>query len=250
MVRKNIIIYDLNIVYYTSDTFNPDDAFIFLHGWQSSAKLFKDILTDCQNYIALELPGFNGSEISDTAWTINDYAIFLKNFLIKLGIKNPILIGHSFGGNIILKYLINCFPAQKAILIDSSGIRKKTFKQELYFILSRIIRFFYIIPGVKIVFQRYRKSLYSFIGSEDYISSGRLKKTYQNIINENLTTELKKINCPVCLIWGEDDKDTPIGYARILKENIKNSKLFIIKNAGHFVFLDQPIEFKKIFFEI
>jgi len=250
MIKKNIVIDDFNIVYYISDVFDANNASVFLHGWQSSATLFKDILTNCQNYIAIELPGFNSSETPEESWTLNNFAVFLDKFLQKLNIKNPTLIGHSFGGNLILKYLINGLPAKKVILIDASGIRKKTTKIRMYYLASKLIKIFYIIPGIEALIEKNKIHFYRMIKSEDYVNSGKLKKIYQNIISEDLTDELNRISNKVYIIWGEDDYETPIFQAKILSEKIKGSKLYIIKSAGHFVFLDNPTEFNKIFFEV
>jgi pimeloyl-ACP methyl ester carboxylesterase len=250
MIKKNIIINNLNIIYYISDSFDSGNALIFLHGWQSSSLLFKDVLKRSKNYIALELPGFNGSEISEKSWTLDDFAIFLDEFLKKLNIKNPTLIGHSFGGNLILKYLINGSPAKKAVLIDASGVRQKTARVKAYYFASKLIKVLYIIPGLKVLIEKNKRHFYKMIKSEDYVNSGKLKGTYQNIINEDLTNELNKINIGVYIIWGDSDDEAPVFQAKILNEKIKGSKLYIIENTGHFVFLDDPTEFNKIFFEI
>lgn len=246
MLKKNIIINNLNITYYISNSFCPDSPLIFLHGWGSSALLFKNILNNCENFIAIELPGFNGSEITDHPWVLNDYALFLNNFLNKLNIKDPILVGHSFGGSIILKYLLNNFTAKSSVLIDTSGVRKKLLKVIIFKYLAKGVKVFFLLP----VMEKYKRIIYKYIGAEDYINSGKLKETFKNIVNEDLTNELKNINSQVFIINGDRDKDTPVNQANILHKNILSSKLFIIKNAGHFSFLDQPEEFNKIFFKI
>jgi pimeloyl-ACP methyl ester carboxylesterase len=45
------------------------------------------------------------------------------------------------------------------------------------------------------------------------------------------------------LIFGENDKDTPLYMAKRFNSGIKNSKLVILKDAGHFAFVDKSIKF-------
>jgi len=64
-----------------------------------------------------------------------------------------------------------------------------------------------------------------------------------NTINPDLVNfdlQLKKINIPTLLIWGERDEDAPLRLAHEINNLIKDSELKVIENAGHNVFLDKP----------
>ena len=90
-------------------------------------------------------------------------------------------------------------------------------------------------------------------GSSDYIKlSKSMRATFSNIVNEDLTPYLSKINVPTILIWGDQDKETPLEFGKIMEQNIKDSALIIFENAGHFAFLEQSNRFNiilKSFFE-
>lgn len=246
MVQKSVIINNLKINYYQSENFNKN-ALVFLHGWQSQSLHLKNIFSNFSNFLAIDLPGFGISEIPKEIWSIKNYADFLKDFLIKLNIKNPILVGHSFGGSIIIKYAARGGDAKKIVLIDSSGIRKRGFRVWAYFILAKIFKIIFFIPGLKQFKNKLQKIIYKIIDSEDYLNAGPLVESYKKIISEDLSEDLKKINTEATLIWGENDRDTSLKNGRLMSSLLKNSKLFIIKNAGHFPFLDQKEEFNKIF---
>ena len=83
------------------------------------------------------------------------------------------------------------------------------------------------------------------MGAEDYVATPKLQQTFINIINEDLTDLLPKIVQPTLLIWGENDKDTPLSQARVMEQKIPNAKLAVFKGAGHFSFLDKREEFVK-----
>lgn len=248
MLRKTIIVNNLKINYYQSQNLDKRNIAIFLHGWGSDSKRFKPILDTLGNFIAIDMPGFGMSERLYEKWTIIKYAEFLKSFLDKLDITNPILIGHSFGGSVIIKYCANIGKARKIILIGSAGVRKRTKKIIFYNFLSKIIKIIFSAPLIKRYKNSIRNGAYSVIGSQDYVSIAdeNLKNTFINIINEDLQKDMRKIDTEAILIWGEDDKDTPIQHGMLINKLIRNSKIFTIKNAGHFVFLDKTQEFNNL----
>lgn len=58
---------------------------------------------------------------------------------------------------------------------------------------------------------------------------------------------VSELQMPVLLVWG--DKDTLISvekYGRTLKNELSRSKLLIVKDAGHAVYLEKPSEFNQL----
>lgn len=56
---------------------------------------------------------------------------------------------------------------------------------------------------------------------------------------------LSQIDLPTLVLVGEEDQATPIGYARLLQENIRNSVLQVIPDAGHYSSLENPAAFNR-----
>ncbi|MFO7761853.1 MAG: alpha/beta hydrolase [Desulfobia sp.] len=52
--------------------------------------------------------------------------------------------------------------------------------------------------------------------------------------------ELSQIKVPTCIIWGDNDSVSPLENGRILHREIKGSSFFVIKDASHSCYLDQP----------
>jgi len=76
------------------------------------------------------------------------------------------------------------------------------------------------------------------------ISDEKIKKTFQAIVNEDISQYLhllKKQN--VRFIWGEKDEFAPVSNMIKAKNEVKNAKIFFIKNAGHFPWVDNLDEF-------
>lgn len=210
---------------------------VILHGWGSSKDVFKSMIEFLSaNYqvIALDLPGFGSSEALNIAWTLDDYVACVEEFLTKLNIKKPTLIGHSFGGRISIKMgSSKRYILDKIILIDSAGIGRKTksnFKIKVLKFLKNTIG--KIMPGLV-------KKMKDKIGSTDYKNASPImKETLVNVVREDLTELLPKIDYSTLLIWGENDQDTPIEDAYLMENKIKDSGLVKIEQAGHYSFLD------------
>jgi pimeloyl-ACP methyl ester carboxylesterase len=241
MIKKEIIIFGLKVNYLVSSNFNPDKAVVFLPGWKSPVDLFCSIAGDTPNLIALNLPGWGGSEKPGEVWGLREYAKFVTEFLNKLQIRQPVLIGHSVGSAIAVEYLSSGGLAKKLIIISGAIIRERSRKVRIIQKGAKIFRL--IFPFVN---KKWRQRLAGQTLSPDYIQAGELEGIYKRLISEDRQDAFSKLDLPIVLIWGRDDQDTPYVQAEKLKILQPPAILEAISTAGHYCFLDQPLEFKKI----
>lgn len=216
---------------------------LFLHGWQDNLRAFDPLIPFLPNFrvIRMDLPGFGNSEIPHIPWTLNDYVNLVKNFIKKLNINVNILIGHSFGGRIIIKGLAEKnIEAEKIVLIGSAGVSKTNTAKNFFFRLTaKIGKILILIPPFIFWKRQIRQKFYNKIGS-DYLNAGALRDTFLNIVREDLIAAAKKITIPTLLIWGGQDKETPPEDGKKLHDLINESQLEIIPEAGHFAHRDNP----------
>jgi len=249
-----MVLNGIDVNYYDRGSGN---GVLFLHGWGSnfaSFQLFLDRISEPglrYRVCAPDLPGFGQSGEPPEAWGVGDYADFTLDFLAELGIKSAVLIGHSFGGRIAIKLAARKnLPIEipKMILVDSAGVRsKKTAKQTAGLLFYKAVKRLVSIECVQKKFpgllEKWRKKM----GSEDYRNaSPRMRECLVKVINEDLTPCLPSISCPALLIWGENDTATPLEHAKIMEKLIPDAGLVVLKNAGHYSFLDQSYTFGKV----
>ena len=80
--------------------------------------------------------------------------------------------------------------------------------------------------------------------SSDYRAlDGVMRESFKKIVGEYLDGEINKIKNPTLIIFGEKDSETPVYMAKRLNRGINDSKMVIIKDAGHFAFIDNPVKF-------
>ena len=121
-----IIINNKRINYEISGKGNP---VVLLHGWLANLDTMKPLanrLSQKFKVYNIDIIGFGKSELPDKPMNTDDYGNFLKDLLEKLEIKNPILIGHSNGGRMIINAVgRGIVKPKKIVLIDSAGIKPK-----------------------------------------------------------------------------------------------------------------------------
>ena len=83
--------------------------------------------------------------------------------------------------------------------------------------------------------------------SRDYLNlSPLMRESFKKIVNENLEECAEKITAPCLIVFGENDRETPLYMARKLNAKIKDSELIVLKNCSHFCFVERAIEFNEI----
>lgn len=231
------------------------DAILMLHGWGSNMLPFQSMMKHLSSYYkvyALDMPGFGQSEEPSTPWAVDDYVNFIIHFTKEMDIKNAILIGHSFGGECIIK-LANIkqlpFNISKIILMGSAGIRRqKTLQQKIKIRTYKLGKWFLNRKLMRFLYPNALEQLQSRSGSADYrAASPLMRQSFVKVINENLEEHyFTNIKSSTLLIWGENDTATPLIDGQYMEKTIPDAGLVTIKNAGHYVFLDQMYTVHKV----
>ncbi len=216
---------------------------LLLHGWganKESLDLIFSYLKSSFRVISVDLPGFGKSGEPERVWNAKDYSDFLKEFLKETETEPFCALGHSNGGRVLIKASSDWFNPEKLILVDSAGL--KLHHSPIYY-----IKVYSYKLGKKILklplFDKtnlYQK-LIKKAGSEDYRnSSAVMKGTMSALLAEDMAKLLPEIKAETLLIWGEKDTATPLWQGRKMERLIKGSGLVLIKDGGHFSFIDNP----------
>ena len=217
---------------------------IMMHGWGSdhlALSLFERVGREQYEVFNIDLPGFGKSEEPPFAWGVEEYTRMLEKFTEELGIENPIVLGHSFGGRIAILYASRN-EVNRLILVDAAGIKpKRPLKYYLKVYSYKLARKLYPLICGKEKANAMLDKMRSKKGSPDYInSSPRMREVMVKVVNQDLRKYMPSIKAPTLLMWGENDTATPMRDAHIMHRLIKNSLLESFPGAGHFSFIDNP----------
>ena len=182
--------------------------------------------------IAIDLTGFGESKKLPFAYSLDDYVKDVKDTLDKLNIKQYDLICHSFGVRIGIRLCKTDCRAQKFVIIGGAGLKPKR-KPSYYFKV-------YKYKFIKRFISNEKRLSY---GSPEYkLLRGEMRDSYVKIVNEYQDKEVSLIKNKCLLIFGEKDTETPLYLAKRFLKRLKNSTLYIVKDSGHFCFLEKPNE--------
>ena len=204
---------------------------ILLHGWGQNIQMMEPLgnyLRANHRVTILDLPGFGLSEEPDFPYTVPDYAELLHELVQELKIKNPILIGHSFGGRVSIVYASK-YDVNKVVLFGSPCIRHeyKSTKQS-------ILKFLKKVKILKPLAEFMKK----YTGSPDYKkASPKMREVLVKTVNEDLSDYARNISCSCLLIWGTNDTAVPVSDAKELDKLLSDSALIVLPGT-HYCYLE------------
>ncbi|MFC2172164.1 alpha/beta fold hydrolase [Acidobacteriota bacterium] len=218
---------------------------ILLHGLFGTLSNWEhtlDFFSDKYRVISLQFPLY--AKTFHTIETLTDY---LAGFVEFLGLERLAIFGNSLGGHVALNYTLR--ESDKVaclVLAGSGGLFERGFDKNLK-----------IHPDRKYLKQKIQEVFYdpTYATEEQIrevewvISTTRRKLSLVKIAKSargyNMHDLLPQIKCPVCLVWGKEDKITPLNTAQTFKERLANAHLVYISECGHAPIIERPEEFNR-----
>jgi len=222
---------------------------ILLPGWGQNTEMMKAIANNLVNYFKvynLDWPNFSSGLSGDLnrVYDTDDYCEYLKEFIDRLEIKKPIIIGHSFGCRIAIRYAAKYQNVYKMVLTGAAGLKPKRgidyyFKVYSYKLMKKIIK----LP----LLHRYQNKFTAKAGSTDYQNAtGYLKETFVKVVNENIEPLLGQVTCETLLVFGENDQATPLWMGKVMEEKMQNAALVVFENDDHYAYFNQANRFNLV----
>lgn len=218
---------------------------ILMHGWGQNKEmmvLIQEHLQDRFHVWSLDFPGFGESDNPPVAWGVPDYEKFFASFIEANHIKCPILIGHSFGCRVAIRYAAD-YPdnVYKMCLTGAAGIRPRhglewQLKTKAYKAGKWLLK----AAGQTEQLEAMQKSA----GSEDYRNAkGVMRPTFVKVVNDDVSPVLSQVKCPVLLVWGENDTAAPLWMGKQMEKEMKDAGLAVFENDDHWAYWHQPQRF-------
>jgi pimeloyl-ACP methyl ester carboxylesterase len=221
---------------------------VLLHGWGQNKEmmgLIFDHFKDRFHVWSLDFPGFGESDDPPEAWGVPDYEEFLEDFICQNHIQKPILIGHSFGCRVAIRYAAkNPENVNKMCLTGAAGIRPKhgldwQIRTKAYKAGKWMLK----VTGQKKKLEELQKNA----GSEDYRNAkGVMKPTFVKVVNDDVSPILKDVKCSVLLVWGDQDTAAPLWMGKQMEAEMPDAGLAIFEGDDHWAYWHQPARFNAV----
>lgn len=221
---------DINFLDYGN---KKGDSIVLLHGWGQNIQMMQMLgepFKDKYRIIIVDFPGFGSSPEPKEVMDVDGYTKIIEELLKKLKVENPILIGHSFGGRVSVKYASRN-KVKKLILLSPAlrGHDKKGLK-------TKVLKFMKTVPGIKNL-ESWAKN---HIGSRDYkAASPIMKQVLVKTVNEDLSSDAMKIKAPTILIYGDMDDEVPEEDTKEYEKLIDDCGLIMYEGCTHYAYLER-----------
>ena len=246
------------------DEGNPNDLLpiVLIHGTASSLHTFADwatVLKNKKRVVRMDLPAFGlTGPFPNRNYSIDNYLIFMEDFLKALHINRCILGGNSLGGQIAWEFTLKKPEmVEKLILIDAAGYPLQSASVPVAFkiarmpILNKIMTFitprFVVKASVENVYADKSKVTKALV--DRYFDLTLRTGNRQALVDRMLlvydtsrVTQIKNIKQPTLVLWGEQDLLITTKSADRFHNDLPNDTLVILKNVGHMPMEENPQE--------
>ena len=235
---------------------------VFLHGiggnrtnWHEQLLAFAEA---GYHALAWDARGYGLSDDYAGALDFADFAHDLARLLDHLGVAKAHLVGLSMGGRILQDFyprypdrvstlvLCDTFPGFDASFTDKQRenfvrLRKQPLLEgkepkDIAPVVAKTL----IGPNASDAhFQRLVESM-EMLHKESYIKTVEATTYYDRV------ADLENIIAPTLLVFGSEDKLTPVKIGERMQQAIPNAQLEVIEGAGHLVNIECPEEFNRI----
>ncbi len=216
---------------------NKERDIVLLHGWGQNIEMMDPVaekLQDLGRVIILDFPGFGNSSELEEVWGVDDYVLMLENVLSDLNCQNPIMIAHSFGCRVAIKYALKN-RVSKFVFTGAAGVKAK-----LSLVVKLRIYTYKLLKKILLVTKskKLEEFLKSHFGSDDYKNSSNVMRgTLVKVVNEDLTQYFTSITCPTILFWGKSDEATPLSDGKLMEKNFQDAALIEVEGT-HYAYLE------------
>ena len=209
------------------------------------------------NLVALDLPGFGGSQGSKDYMSFSAQSAFLEIFLGTMKLNDVHIVAPDIAMPVALHYAIHRKSRLKSLLVgDGPGILpsadgsliKKIVGSGFWRTLVRLNGAKTFIAGAMQLGYLHYSPNHNEV--EDYVASysgriGQVTEFFKQYPHgcKGLTDAIDNLNLPVQIFWGDEDAFLKVENAHILHGRLPNSSIHVFEECGHFCYQDQSSAF-------
>jgi proline iminopeptidase len=217
-----------------------------------------DAFADVAQVVYLDQRGQGRSDRGDPArWNLAHWADDVRDFCEALGIERPVVLGHSFGGFVAMRYAARHPDHPGRLVLSSTAARwvpersVRVFERLGGAAAGAAARRFWEAPGPDTVadYTRLCLPLYSRT-PQDPDALARTRFNLELLFGWeraegatlDLRTELARVRCPTLVLAGDDDPVTPLESAEEIVAHLPPELVRFERFAGarHGVHRDEP----------
>ncbi len=211
------------------------EPIVLVHGLSASSLWWKRNIPALSRQYCLylvDLPGFGSLGYARHRFALMHAAAWLLKWMEGVGLQQAHFIGHSMGGYICLWIAAHHPEKVSSLVLISPAVSSSVHSV-----------FDYLVP--LIVSVRHLTPAFFPILAYDALRAGPLAiiRAASELLTVDVREELKMLNVPILLVWGEYDTLVPLSIGYLVRNEIKHARFLLLKRAGHVSMFDQYRQF-------
>jgi len=227
------------------------EPLLYLHGASGAPVImpFMEKLAARFDVLVPEHPGYGLSEEPEWLENIHDVAYFYLDFLKFLNLENVTLVGSSMGGWMALEMAVRDTSRLKSlVLVSPAGVAAPGVQPADIFLMppEDVIKSLFL--DQKLAQARLAEPMTPEaldVALKNRHSTARLAWE-PRLHDPFLPKWLHRIDVPVKIIWGAEDRILPVGFVKEFKRLLPHAEVHIVENSGHLPQAEKPDEFVEL----
>lgn len=260
MIEKELTLSHGTVKYWE---YHPDKkpALVMIHGFRGTHHGLAKIAEGLPDFHLLvpDLPGFGESQQLAGEHSVENYVAFVAEFIRALGLKTPVVAGHSFG-SIVVSHFAAAYPDMLSKLILINPIAAPALQGPRGAMTRLAIAYYWLgrklpakvagawlgaPPIVKIMSVTMAKTsdkeTLRYIHDQHkqhfstFASPQVVAESFRASVSSDVSHVADQLRVPTLLIAGEKDDITPLDKQHELHRKVADSELYVIDEVGHLI---------------
>jgi pimeloyl-ACP methyl ester carboxylesterase len=233
---------------------------LLLHGTSASLHTWDGwvaALARQHRVIRVDLPGFGlTGPTPDGDYRLQAYVRFVLAVLDRLDVKQAVLAGNSFGGNVAWKVAVD-HPdrVSRLVLVDAAGYSFTSRSVPLGFRLAQVPALRPLLANL-LPRSMIESSVGNVYGHPDRITPALIDRYYELTLRAGnraalperlrqapsgeFEAQIRQVRQPTLIIWGGQDRLIPPENAGLFHSDIAGSRLVVFDDLGHVPHEEDP----------
>jgi pimeloyl-ACP methyl ester carboxylesterase len=217
------------------------EPLVLLHGLSGSHRWWRHNFQDLAGSFRVHVPelvGFGASRAHGRRLGIDELRDVMADWLEKLDISRPHLMGHSMGGQIAIHLIAERDVAvRRLVLVASAGV-------PFEFTAAELVRFM----AAALPPRAWGTPTFLPIIGLDAVRAGprSLLRAGLTLLADDVTPLLARVTVPTLVVWGRLDPLLPVAHGNAIAAGIPGARLAVVEDAAHNVMADRPAEFNRL----
>lgn len=222
---------------------------VFCHGFTTTGKFWREQVepfSHTHQVVVVNLPGHGPSARPEgREYTIEAFAEDLALVFDHLSLQGAVLVGLSMGGTISQRFTLRNEGRLKGLVLVGATPHGLGPDVQVSNVLAAIDEL-----GVEQASQRVIERSFGPNAPKDLVEFAKreviqtpefvAKRAIASLNESDTRKELSLIDLPTLVICGKEDRITPPAQSQELADGIRDARLVLIEDAGHFPMLEKP----------